>query len=343
MSLRQNLTSLLQDMSGLSLSWPLQRIVPEYLDRIESEARNNDQTAMELEQEIEGCFKKVSDGQPQDYNTAGSLYQAYGEAVAYILLKERGLSITRTAGTGKQNQKRPDFTCSCSKGDFFVEVKTLDFDDRDAQHTAVMESALNNQANLEDAAKTPGTHFGEAVEISSHKWGATRTDRIEALIRKLRNNLKREQLSFGPTLLVVHLGLLEMDANRKSTLSPVFFDQEPTVRSCISGELWNAAFGEVGNQIYDRPDFEGKSNLDRALNEDGVLIEHPYLLGIAFITQSLGGAHKIFTLHRLSPDFNDLKNSTNLGEFEIAEILHDISDARNDDKNESGYEYQSCY
>ena len=338
MSLRTEALRISQMLSNLTVNWPMFRMDFGTLDLIESGAVNGDQFLAQALNDLGSSLKSIS--RPEDYDAIGRAYEIYEEAAIYLLVMSRGFPLIRTPGTGGHGQKRPDFQCNHSLGTFFIEVKTLDFQDGWMRHREIANEALNAKANLDAQARKQGVHFGNPVEISSHRPGTGHADRIETAIKKIKGNAKMGQLIYGPTILVVDLRRLSCDADDPLALLPTYFDAFPTSLACVSGALWHIAFGHPGDLILTRPEFEGKSNLDRRLNEAGVYLDYPELMALVFVVRSLSGAPKIFALRKLTPNFSTLINPTSLAEHEIGEILHHLCDAVNNDRNEGAFEIQ---
>lgn len=338
MLLRAEVLRINQMLSGLTISWPMFRMSSTILDLIESGAVNRDQVLLQAMKDLLDSLKSIR--QPEDYNAMKRAYEIYEEAAVFLLFRCRGLPLVRTPGTGGHRQQRPDFQCNHSLGTFFVEVKTLDFQDGEVRHRAIANDALEAKAKLDARARKSGVHFGDPVEISSHRPGAGPAERIETAIRKIKGNAESGQLCYGPTILVVDLTRLSCDANDPSALVPTYFDASPTAQACVSGELWHIAFGQPGDQILIRPEFEGKSNLGPRLKETGVYSDYPELMALAFVTRPLNNAPKILALRKLTPDFVKLKKFTTLTEYEIGEILQQLCDAFNDERNEGAFGIQ---
>ncbi len=281
-------------------------------------------------------FGKVN--KVQEFGPIAQAFEVYAEACAYLVLKAKGIALERTPGTGKDKQKRPDFIYTTSGGSIYFEVKCLDVEGGTRRHAELADRALDVAVKLDLKRRKPGVHFGE-LEISPFEPGSKPSDRIEKVIQKIRSNLKRDQIRYGPTILVVDLGRLELVAQHPSSLLPVYFNEGMPSITCASGELWHVAFGRKGDMIYQLPEFEGKTNLDRPLEEEGVLREFPELLGVSFILHRLAGLKEIFSLRTLSPETALLKNPLTLDEFKVGEVVRAYSDAFNDDYNT----YQSNY
>lgn len=337
MKLRDEHLRIAQMISDLTTNWPITRILPDVLDQIELKHRAGDAVLSAAYKAILKHFQNVR--QPEDYGVIGQAYEQYSEAAIYLLLTARGLSLSRTPGTGSANQKRPDFVCAHEGGDIYIEVKSLDFDEGWVRHQKLALDALEKQADLDHRARKPGVHFGEAIEISGFPVGAGPADRIEIIIRKIRGNAKFDQLTHGPTLLVVDMGRLECEAQHPSSLLPVYFNEGPPDPAIASGELWHIALGCVGDMVYKLPEFAGKTNLDRQLKETGTLHEFPELLGITFILHGLSSATRIYTIWNTVPAASKWTNPLTLDEDAVEQLFHKMSDAMNDTQNSRATQY----
>ena len=322
-----------QMMSNLTMSWPLLRMDQAILDEIDSSART-DRFLKTCQQEILTHFGSVR--YPEDRNGIAQAYTAYSEASVYVLLKKRGVEIGRTPETGGYMKKRPDFVHEHENGAIYFEVKCLDFEGGDRGHKAVAYNALEVAVDLETRSREPG--IGEMV-ISTFAPGATAADRVETLIAKISNNIKREQLTYGPCVLVVDLGRLEPDAHHPSCLLPIYYNDGWHGASCASGELWHTAVGRLHEMLYCLPDFEGDSNIDRPLEKEGVLREHPELLGISFVIKRLCGKVDVYSIWNSGRTTQELEAEGQASENDVLEVIQKYSDALNDTENTWGYRY----
>jgi len=320
---------------GLTFSWTIYQINPDTLDEIEKGGRENDSVLKVATDDLLKFFSKIQ--QPTDFIQIAQAYEAYAEASAYIFLKGKGLDLKRTPGTGKEKQKRPDFEFSAEKGNIYFEIKSLDFQDGKIRHKNLAYEALDVAADLDARARKTGVHFGE-LEVSAFEPGATPADRIEIVTNKICGATKLEQIRYGPTILVVDLGRINMDTHHPSALLPVYFDDRMDA-ACVSGELWHVAQGLIGDMIYKPTEFEGKSNLDRRLNVEGILRGFPELLGVSFFLHRISGEKEIYSIWNLNPVTQGLQNPLTLEEHEIGELFHTFSDAVNDNHNQHSFEW----
>ncbi|WP_420419628.1 hypothetical protein [Pacificispira sp.] len=325
-----------QMMSGLTLSWPIQMMNRALLAEIESRGSAGEPLMLECARDLKRYLGAIQ--QPEDYSPVAQAYAVYAEALAYILLDKRKVRLERTPGTGGHGQKRPDFLHKHSKGDVYFEVKCLDFQGGVTRHKNLADDALEVAADLDGRAHQAGVHSG-VLEISAFDETGGPAERIETLIDKTVGNLKGGQLKYGPCILIVDMGRLQPEAQHPCSLLPVYYNDGFPSPACVSGELWHVALGRMGDMIYQLPEFEGKSNLTRTLQREGVLHQHPELLGISFILPRLSREADIYSIWNEQPDLTGVHNACGLSELEIGEFISSYSDAMNDTQNTYGFEY----
>jgi hypothetical protein len=118
-------------------------------------------------------------------------------------------------------------------------------------------------------------YFSEPVFISPFKRGNTATHYdyrviIEDLIAKAKNNYKFEQVNYQRVK-----GLYLVDAS--NLLIPPGKDQGlPVTKGRLykepnSGILWNAAFAQAGDPVYNWVEFEGRPNIRGRFTRNGIL------------------------------------------------------------------------
>ncbi len=89
-------------------------------------------------------------------------YEAYAEASFCLVMADRGVQLERTPGTGKLNQKRPDFVHHHGNGDIYFEVKALEIAAPIARHKEIAHQALEIAADLDQRARA-GSSFRQSV------------------------------------------------------------------------------------------------------------------------------------------------------------------------------------
>ena len=335
-----------QMINALTVNFPLVAMEPEVLAQIETGYVTGDSVLCEAYRSLLRDFQSIK--QPEAYQAISQLYEDYAEAAVYLLLTQRGALVERTEGTGQDKQKRPDFKCTHAGAEFYVEVKTLDVQDGWIRHKEVAQDGLQSRADLDarvrsateqkatedDGHGSPTVNWGAPVSMSPFNRGIALSQRIDLVIKKIKTNVKREQLSLGPTLLVVHLGRVDITNSHPSSLLPVYFDRLHD-EACASGELWHVALGRIGNAIYAPPEFAGRPNLAGELTQTGVLIEYPELLGTAFVF-TVSGTDRIYTIQNLGA----LDQSKAGKDIELVFALQRLSDALNSSHNEAAHRYQ---
>lgn len=326
-----------QIIAGLTTSMPMMLMVRQRIEEFDIVAQV-EPLMTELCKELRKKFRAIKG--PEDYTQMGQAYEVYAETSAYLELRNRGILLRRTPGTGKYRQKRPDFVHQHNSGNVYFEIKALEINDCLTRHKAIAEEGLEVRAELDQRARTPGVHFGIPQSVSGHKPGATAVQRIDETAQRIKNIIKPGQIEFGPTVLVVDLGRLGGVPFGPSGLLPVFFHDTPPAESCISGELWQIALGKPGEQIFHLPEFDGKSNLSGHQSELGVLHAFPSLMAITFQCPRWSQPAELLTIWNNGWDQSTLVNKPALKEHEIQDLLGSYSNGLNEQRNELGWNYR---
>lgn len=301
------------------------------------EARSAGEPTLEsLNNELRKRLKAVQG--PQDHTPMAQTYEAYVEASFWLEMADRGVRLDRTPGTGQLNQKRR-FRPRSSGGTRVLEVKAFEIADPSTRHDQIAYDALDSAADLDARARAPGVHFGNPVEISGPLPGASLAGRLDATIEKITNNVKSDQIHYGPTVLVVDLGRFNTIPYGPSSLLPVFFHDCPAAESCESGELWQIGFGNLGEQLFSLPEFDGKTNLAGHQTRNGIFREYPGLMAITFVHPRWNQKSELLTLWNVGFDQNVIKNRCGLSESDIDDLLYKFSDGVND-PNERGWHFR---
>lgn len=326
-----------QILAGLTVSVPIALMTASRIDEIEARSAG-EPTLASLNNELRKRLKAVQG--PQDHTPMAQAYEVYAEACFWLEMADRGVRLDRTSGTGQFNQKRPDFVHTHSAGNVYFEVKALEIADPSTRHNQIAYDALDSAADLDARARAPGVHFGNPVEISGPLPDASLAERLDATIEKLTNNVKGDQIHYGPTVLVVDLGRFNTIPYGPSSLLPVFFHDGPPAESCVSGELWQIGFGKIKEQLFSLPEFDGKSNLAGHQSRNGVFREYPGLMAITFVHPRWNQKSELLTLWNVGFDKSVLKNSCSLSESDIDDLLYKFSDGVNDSSNERGWHFR---
>ncbi|SDT42377.1 hypothetical protein [Bradyrhizobium canariense] len=326
-----------QMLTNLTVSIPIALITASRIDEIETRSAN-EPTLASLNNELRKKLKAVQG--PQDHTSMAQAYEVYAEACFWLEMADRGVRLDRTPGTGQLNQKRPDFVHAHPAGHVYFEVKALEIADPSTRHNQIAYDALDSTADLDARARGPGVHFGNPVEISGPLPGTSLAERLDATIEKITNNVKGDQIHYGPTVLVVDLGRFNTMPYGPSSLLPVFFHDCPPAESCVSGELWQIGFGTPGEQLFSLPEFDGKSNLAGHQTRNGIFREYPGLMAITFVHPRWNQKSELLTLWNVGFDQSVLKNPCGLSESDIDDLLYKFSDGVNDSSNERGWYFR---
>jgi hypothetical protein len=327
-----------QVIAGLITSMPMMLMTKERIGEFDTAAQA-DPVMKALIRGLQTKLRAIK--RPEDYTQMGQAYEVYAEISAYSDLRERGIVLQRTPGTGQHRQKRPDFLHQHVSGDIYFEIKALEITDYLTRHQEIAEEGLEIRAELDHRARTPGVHFGTPQSVSGHKRAATAVQRIDETAQRIKNIIKPAQIEFGPTVLAVDLGRLNGVPFGASGLLPVFFHDGPPAESCVSGELWQIALGKPGERIFHLPNFDGKSNLSGHQNELGVLHAFPSLMAITFRCPRWSEPAELLTIWNSGWDRSALANQCTLQEHEIEDLLYRYSDGLNDQLNELGWAYRT--
>jgi hypothetical protein len=323
-------------ITGLTASMSMMLMTKQRVEEFEQHTAGNP-TLKSLCSELEKRLRLVK--RPEDFTAMNQVYETYAEANTLLILSQRGVKLDRTPGTGQHKQKRPDFVHHHPSGDIYFEVKALEIADSLQRHKVIANDGLEVAADLAERAKKGGVHFGE-LSVSGHKPGASASERVDDIAKRIKNVIKREQIQFGPTVLVVDLGRLPICPLGPSQLLPVFFHDDAPAEACVSGELWQIALGAIGEQIFELPECDGKSNLGGRQNETGVLCDFPSLMAITFQLPRWNEPPELHTIWNLNWDRASLVNQYKLHEQEVEQLLHGYSDGLNDNHNELGWPYR---
>ena len=265
-------------------------------------------------------------------------YEIYSEALVLEFLRSK----IRTKRVSEEDTETPDFQCELEDGrSFYVEVKTLDIVGGVYRHDAIMVDAIDQAVELQGKIAKGETVAIAEGEIAPYKRpGETDTYDSHSLMRVI-NTLREKcwqafkpgQFTLGPTLALAVADRLSIPG-RHCALAPYYFDPYDG-GSCVSGVLWQAAFGRAGTPILRLPDFAGKPTVEGYLSEPGLYVDEGRSFpGLALI--ALSGSGEQQAAHGLYP-----ARRAPIGAWEVddtIEALAAICDAYNDDGNSQAFE-----
>ncbi|MCK1301212.1 MULTISPECIES: hypothetical protein [unclassified Bradyrhizobium] len=283
------LSALFQDerrfLSGTTMDYTLNCIDPGQVRAIE-DAALADPSMQTFVQDMITKLTATS-AQPR-YGVYRGVFDIYSEALVCLFLRVRTggrLTITKIPETKLAG---PDFECSLDveingKTEtlaFFIEVKSLDIVHAPQRLPEMLDEGMEVQIDV-DRQIADGQRVAVGVgEIAPHRPYGNDPDydprsvrgTIETLIEKAAGNFKNTQFKRGPTFALANILRLPRPESGTGTLAPFYYDRAMG-GACVSGVLWNMAFGEVGAPIHRTPDFEGKGTADRTLKRAGILVD----------------------------------------------------------------------
>lgn len=90
----------------------------------------------------------------------------------------------------------------------------------------------------------------------------------------------------------------------------------------VSGLLWMIAFGRMNERIYDRTESFAKKNLNRDLQQEGILERYKFIKGIIFSSGVKQEEKRLYGLYRFEDQDTD-----------AVKFMGEVCDFVNDDKN----------
>ncbi|MBE8232503.1 MAG: hypothetical protein HAW67_02120 [Endozoicomonadaceae bacterium] len=313
----------------------------EIIKRIERDSEQDDylyRSGKELLEKFK-CINNLKDS-PSKYEKFNQAYSLYAEIYTYIVFKDKGIKLVSVPKDKKQS---PDFECEIYGEKIYFEVKCPDFcNDGSFSHVEIAKEAQANKEKInlqiekdaKDKSQLKGKVYYSEQEIQPYNTSES-VEILEKFIKKVLGMVKDGQIEHGHCFLILHLGRLNLFTNTPSCLLPVYCDDSPPYTSCETGDLWQVSFGEIGDQVYKKPSFEGEPRIGEKLSVNGILIEKENLLGIIFIISSWQNGVKIYSLKNENCLINKLNSCNGAGD----KIVYKVSDAYNDKSNTNYYKY----
>ncbi len=264
-----------------------------------------------------------------------SAYGHYCEAVCYYMLQKKGFTLKKIP---ESSAPTPDFEVNFTIKDWtgrdipksvFLEVKSLSFADGILQYQKAQQASLDMHIRIEESLKR-GNRVGSGFyEVSPLGYkNIDYTSGIEILITKINQNIKEDQYHYEEgkdTILFVDLSQFAISFKMCECL-PVYPDMNK--KCSVSGRLWMIAFGRMNERIYDRTESFAKKNLNRDLQQEGILERYKFIKGIIFSSGVKQEEKRLYGLYR----FEDQDTDT-------VKFMGEVCDFVNDDKNSWGFEY----
>ncbi len=305
--------------NGLLKSMPLS------LCKVIDREATNDSFAAVASKEILTLLESYNGGYTEQLKTA---FDMFVECSIYLELKQKGVKVARVPEAPEES--KPDFHVTDAE-DLYFEAKALGWARGRENYDSAMDSGMAAQIDIQEQIESGKTVASAISEIAPLGYSEASFDCppkyfIEAVVNKLRQNIKAKQFALGPTFLICDLTSLLHPSNPVESSVAAYREQQYC--SICSGELWNIAFGTVGAPVFRQIEFEGKENICGALSVDGILIENEFVKGILFRTRSLGDEIQYVALIR-SADFDAYGN-----------LLTKICNFVNDERNSCAFELE---
>ena len=221
----------------------------------------------------------------RDRDRFSAIFNVYSEAVVYLAMLARGLDVQVLP---ERSDKTPDFLTRTPPIVGF-ELKTLDVHCPSETYEAAMNQGLEAGYEALEASRAAakahpqGRGFGSAISsFAPHGEGAGPKEAVIQTMRKVRGNVKAGQYEDQPTILVVSLVRLGVDQDGIQLRR--WQEEDEDFGGRANGYLYTIAahpHGESfsGHEHKYRP---GPYDLG-ALNEAGVLLDHPFIAGVVFV------------------------------------------------------------
>ncbi|MEA3017570.1 MAG: hypothetical protein QOI38_2292 [Sphingomonadales bacterium] len=258
-----------QGLTGLSSNVSLDAVEHDVLREIDLSA-HEDPTYRAFVDGMIAILKAVKS--PPDPIAYSQFFEIYAEAMVLRFLRGCGIPTSRVSDT----RSAPDFECELEDGrSYFVEVKALEIVGGLHRNRQIMVDGLEPNIELErqlGAGKRIASATGEVAPykraFGDEDYDPRSAKRVIDTVRdKCRQAFKPSQFKRGPTFALAVADRLVLHG-WSSALAPYYFDDHGS--TCVSGMLWQAAFGTVGTPVLRHPDFEGKPNVEGHLDKAGL-------------------------------------------------------------------------
>ena len=329
MTIASQILKLKQETSSIAANPILDLIDVAKIEAFENTAKTNNDYKRKIKV-IENAFKWLTYIYDKKYQ---DIFNAYNELVVFELLTKK---VNVKFVNEIKGQKTPDYQIILSDEEFiFSDLKSLHFVDGNLNYIDIQEQGFKSKVGLENEVKKgeKRIHFSsDPIIVSPFRKGNNLNHYnlnviIEDLISKAINNYKAEQIKYQNINGLYLIDLTQM------FIRPDFQEGLPVYNAKLYGELnsgilWNVAFGEINDPTYNWIEFEGKPNIGKRLEKNGLLKDENLkdLIALAFIT-GFGDNKKIIGFHKFTED-----NDT------LLTLLYKLCDFVNDETNSRYYE-----
>lgn len=238
-------------------------------------------------------------GRKRTPSWASSLYEEYGEALLYLLLRQRGGACLHVRKIPEGTGPSPDFECIWARPGqaaltFYLELKSLDVVGGASRRNEALSEALDASLRIEQQLAS-----GKRIAMTERPLRTIEPSNpdpeydsysvrhvIEAVSTKAAGAFKSQQFKHGPTFAVANVGRLGHVDQGPLGVKPTFWDAEHKVN--LTGQWWSVAYGSIGSEVHRVPEFEGASSDNGKLRRDGLLVDPAVSLGAAGLVLVFG-------------------------------------------------------
>lgn len=218
----------------------------------------------------------------QDYKAFSQLFEAYYEALFYLLSCHCGVALRFVPEHGKKGGS-PDFATATAPLINF-EVKTIDLADPEAAYKKIMTEGLDAKLEAEAEARQRGV--GTSVrEIAPHGVAKDRRDVVEQIMRKIDSNVKAGQYVQAPTFLVVSAARTSLHQRAENLRKWLTWPGAPQP---ASGQLFTIAAHRLGDPFFFFPEHGVEIRNLGPIHRAGILRDHDYIPGLIFLASEMG-------------------------------------------------------
>jgi len=243
----------------------------------------------------------------QDHETFSRFFEAFHEAVFHIVAGRRGVAL-RAIPAGSKHGKTPDFVTTTDPTVRF-ELKTIDVSDPMMTYDRAMAEGLDARLEAEAKARA-GSGVGiVARAIAPHGIAVDRRQVVEQVMKKIDSNVKYDQYSGCPTFLVVSTSRTSLHDHAENVRKRVKLFDCPTL---ASGQLFAVAAHHIGEDFYFLAEPKVDDILDLKffpdpgedvislgpLDRNGILLDHPFIAGVVFLSAEWSKANAPNALDR---------------------------------------------
>jgi hypothetical protein len=266
---------IVQNLNDYGGNFTAHRISRPVLDAVDTGAEAGDTSLTALRKKL---LDTIADFKGlQDHQTFSAFFEAFYEAVFYLVAGRRSLAL-RSVPAGSKHGTTPDFATTAPP-DVRFEVKTINVADPPTTYDKTMAEGLD--AKLEAQALARGSGVGiVSRSIAPHGAAKNRLEAVEQVMKKIDGNVKHKQYAGFPTFIVVSLARTSIHARAEN------LKRRLVMFNCVtpaSGQLFAIAAHRVDDEFYFFPESRDRVVSLGPLRRNGILLDHPFIAGLIFL------------------------------------------------------------